>query len=233
MDIKNNQSGGEPENKPDSLWKQQINNFFIDYFSYLALAVALIIFVAGLFLFIYPQYKTISKSERLVKSNLEAKYKDKSDYLFKITNLKKLYQSISDTDRKKIQGMVPADSNITGLIPEIESIVLKNSAILHSIKITEEDSQSQPKAKAESGERQVSPAGIFSGQLPAGVKLVKIEINLASVDYQVLKNIIKAFENNLRLLDIAEISYNVQDNKVVLIIYTYYLTGFTLSNPNL
>jgi hypothetical protein len=53
--------------------------------------------------------------------------------------------------------------------------------------------------------------------------LIKIEVNLSSVNYPILKNIIKVFENNLRLFDIAKINFNVNDSQAVLNIYSYYL----------
>ena len=72
------------------------------------------------------------------------------------------------------------------------------------------------------GGKQELPAGIFE-QLPEGVGLTKLEINLSSVNYPVLKNLLKAFENNLWLLDIAKVDYEAKENKAVLTIYSYYL----------
>ncbi|MDD4272009.1 MAG: hypothetical protein PHF50_04370, partial [Patescibacteria group bacterium] len=60
-------------------------------------------------------------------------------------------------------------------------------------------------------------------ELPQGVGSIMIEVNLSSVNYSILKNIIKAFENNLRLFDIAKITFNANGNKALLNIYSYYL----------
>ncbi len=232
MEIKSNPLAGQTEpaggkeKKDNTLLKQQINNFLINYFNFIILAIALIIFIAGLFLFIYPQYQKIKTSEAMEKDKLQTEYQTKSAYLNKISNLKKSYQQISEANRKKIEKMVPTDNKITDLIPEIESIVLRNGAVLNSIKIESDDAgQTGVKAKVESSGKPESLAGIFAGQLPPEARLVRLEINLSSVNYQVLKNIVKAFENNLRLLDIAKINYAVLENKVVLIIYSYYLVG--------
>lgn len=223
MEIKKKSLVDEPEKTADSLLKQQINNFLINYFGYLTLALAFIIFAVGWFLFIYPQYQQLAKGNGTAEKSLRTEYEAKDRYLSAVRDLKNSYQLISAADRKKIEGMVPVSNEVISLITEIESIVLKNGVVLNSIKIEAEDSQSQPKAKTEvqSGEKQEPPAGIF-GQLPEGVGRAKIEINLSSVNYQVLKNLLKTFENNLRLLDIAKINYNVQENKAVFTVYAYY-----------
>src|SRR3989338_8497212 len=217
------EAAGGTEKTAQSLLKQRINNFLIIYFNYLTLALALAILAAGLFLFIYPQYQEIAKGNETAEKNLQAEHEIKRIYLNGIRDLKNLYQLISAADREKIAKMVPAGNQAVSLIPEIESIVLKNGAVLNSIKIAEDPkSQSKTKSKIALGEKLEMPAGIFE-QLPEGVGLTKIEINLSSVNYPVLKNLLKNFENNLWLLDIAQVDYDAKENKVILIIYSYYL----------
>ncbi len=225
MENINNTPTSKKENKPDSLLKQRTNIFLINYFDYLALALALAVFTVGLFWFIYPQYQSISKSNKMAMENLQTEYAAKSAYLNAINALKQSYRRISEADKNKIAEMVPVEKNIVAQIPKIESIVISNSAILNSIKIEPVDFPGQAGVKVDSGETSELPAGIFNGPLPAGVKLVKIEIDLGLVNYQVLKNIIKTFENNLRLYDIADINYLASDNEASLVIYSYYLSS--------
>lgn len=201
--------------------KIKINVFLIDYFNYLILILSLIILAAGLFMLAYPKYRQIVKANEAAKNNLQIEYETKLNYLNSIRNLKKTYQSISDDDKAKIDALAPAASDTSVIISEIESIVLRNGAILNSVKI-EPASSARPNLTAGSGANKESPAGIFN-QLPAGAGLIKIEVNLNSVDYPLLKNIIKAFENNLRLFDIAKISFNVDKSQALLNIYSYYL----------
>lgn len=212
------------EKTANSLLRQRINNFLIIYFGYLALALAFIIFVAGWFLFIYPKYQRLTKSVEAEKNKLQTEYESKTSYLSAVRNLKDSYQSISGADRKKIEAMVPVGNRAISLIPEIESIALKNGVILNNIKIVaEEPGQSGAKVRVGPGEKPESPAGIFE-QLPEGVGLTEIEVSLSSVNYAVLKNLFKVFENNLWLLDIAKVDYKVEENTVVFKIYSYYLT---------
>jgi hypothetical protein len=213
--------GGEEDKKQAEVLKNKINKFLINYFNYFIFSLSVIILVAGFFILAYPKYKQISKDNEEAKNNLQAEYETKYNYLSSIRNLKKSYQSISDDEKAKIAAMVPATNDTSIIITEIESIAVKNSAILDSIKI-ESKSSGRTNLVVDSGESKEPPIGIFN-ELPQGVDSIKIEVNLSSVNYPVLKNIIKAFENNLRLFDVARVSFNSNGNKALLNIYSYYL----------
>ncbi len=228
METKNNPPAGGEQKKQDEKQKQvefiknKINIFLISYFNYLALFLGVILLAAGLFVLAYPKYQQISKANEEAKNNLQIEYETKFNYLNSIRNLKKSYQSISDEDKAKIAGMVPAKRETGVIITEIESIAVRNSAILTSVKIEPEAAAGRTNLRVEPREDKEPPAGIFN-QLPQGVGLIKIEVNLGSVNYPILKNIIKAFENNLRLFDVAKINFNASENTALLNIYSYYL----------
>ena len=223
MEIKNQPAAGGQDNKKQAeLLKAKINGFLINYFNYLVLALSLIILAAGLFLLAYPKYQQISKANEEAKNNLQIEYETKFNYLNSIRNFKKSYQSISDEDKAKIAGMVPAKRETGVIITEIESIAVRNSAILTSVKIEPEAAAGRTNLRVEPREDKEPPIGIFN-QPPQGVGLIKIEVNLSSVNYPILKNIIKAFENNLRLFDVAKINFNASEDTALLNIYSYYL----------
>jgi len=223
MDIKKHPPvGGEENKKQAELLKIKINGFLINYFNYLILSLGIIIFFAGLFLLVYPKYQQISKANKEAKNNIQIEYETKSSYLNSIRNLRKSYQAISEEEKLKIAGMVPTKRDTSVIIKEIESIAVKNSAILTSIRIEPEKGGDRANLKVETKENKEPPIGIFNTP-PQGVGLIKIEVNLSSVNYPTLKNIIKVFESNLRLFDIAKISFNVNDSQAVLNIYSYYL----------
>jgi hypothetical protein len=194
----------------------------MDYFNYLIFSFSLIILVVGLLTLVYPRYKQVSQEKEEAKNSLQVEYKTKSDYLDSILNLKSIYQLVNDEEKAKISSMLPATRDTSIIITEIESIAIKNSAILNSIKIEPQSTGSGTSSRTEAKEGKGSLAGIFN-EPPDGVGLVKIEIKLSSVNYQTLKNIIKTFENNLRIFDIAKINFDVNKNEALLNIYSYYL----------
>ena len=219
---KNPPVGGEENKKNIILFKIKINRFLISYFNYLVFSLGIIISVVGLFLLAYPKYQQISKENEEAKNNMQIEYEAKSSYLRSIRNSNKLYQLITEEEKAKIFSMIPAGRDTSVIIKEIESIVVRNSAILTSIRIEPQNVGARANFKVESGEKGESPAGIFN-QPPQEVGLVKIEVDLNSINYSILKNIIKSFENNLRLFDIAKINFNARGNQALLNIYSYYL----------
>lgn len=220
MEFKNNQpAAGAAPKQSAAILKIKTNKFLINYFNYLILALGAIIMVGGLFILVYPKYQQIFKTDKEIRKNLLAGYEARSDYLNSVRNLKKSYQSINEGDKAKIGTMAPNQGDTGAVITEIESIAASNGAILNSIRIEPVGSGDR---KAEAKENKEPAAGIFN-QPPAGVGLIKIEVKLSAVDYQVLKNIIKTFENNLRLFDIAKINFKVSESQAFLNIYSYYL----------
>lgn len=220
----NNKSGS----KVNSILKQKINVFLISYFNHLTLAAAVLLVVISSWLFVYPRYRQISQDNELARQNLETAYEEKAALLKTILNLKEAYQSVSASDREKIYKLVPDASDENGLLEQIELIAAKNSVALNSLKIMLEEAKRQaktarePGGPAETAEKKDPPAGIFT-EPPQGVKRLKLEINLSSVSYPILKNVLKTIENNLRLLDVANVDYSVKENKATLMVYAYYL----------
>lgn len=223
MEIKNHPSlGGDDNKKQLELLKNKINGFLIDYFNYLVFSLGVIIFAAGLFLSVYPKYQQIAKVNEESKNNLQAEYETKLNYLNSIRNLQESYQSISAEEKTKLDGMLPAGRDTSAIIKEIESIAVRNGVILTSIKIEPESGGDRTNLIVGPSDGKEPPLGVFN-QPPPEVGLIKININLGSINYPVLKNIIKAFENNLRLFDIAMVTFNAGDNQAVLSMYSYYL----------
>lgn len=226
MEIKENPPvGGEKNNQTMKIIKLKINQFLINYFNYIIFILGTAILAAGIYFFIYPKSRQIYSDNQAIKNDLQVEYQAKINYLEAIRNLENSYKLISADDKKKIDDMLPveAENNNGRIIAEIESIVTSNSAILNSIKIEAQD-------KAALADSQVAPEGNQSPlseiikQLPQGVKAIKIEANLSSVSYPVLKNLLKSLENNLKLFDIVNVKFNSKENKSNFIIYSYYLS---------
>ncbi|MFA5360322.1 MAG: hypothetical protein WC349_05235 [Patescibacteria group bacterium] len=222
MDIKKNSPVGEAENKDKmKLVKTRINLFLMDYFNFIIFALVAVLILVGLFIFVYPKYQQIHKENEEIQNNLQVEYEAKFNYLSSIRDLKEIYQSISDKDRSKINSMLPTNRDTSLIIAEMESIATKNGVILNSIQTSTQEASSKTNTRSETKNDKVSLAGIFN-QLPQGVGSIKIEVKLSSVNYQVLKNIIKTFENNLRIFDITTVNFNVSKKEALFTIYSYY-----------
>ncbi|MFH1254952.1 MAG: hypothetical protein V1667_00525 [bacterium] len=213
----------EENKKKPELLKIKISAFLINYFNYFISFIGIAILTAGLLAFIVPKYKMISKENEDAKNRIQVEYAEKTNRLNSARNLKESYKSASDGDKSKISAMIPAGSDTSAIISEIESISLRNGAILNSVKIETKSASADKNLKVETEVKSNPPAGIFSNP-PEKIGLIKIEASLSSVNYSVLKNIIKSFENSLRLFDIAGISYQAEESQAILNIYSYYLS---------
>jgi len=211
------------KNRSVEMLKSKISGFLISYFNFLVLALGGVIFALGLFLLVLPEYSQLTKENERARNNLQIEFQEKTNYLNAILELKKIDRSIDQADKDKVVNMVPTGVGGSDMITEIEAIIIKNGAILNSIKIDSLDTGRKSVLAAGGEETKEAPAGIF-GHLPSGAGRIKMEINLSSVSYPVFKNIIKALENNLRLLDISNINFSSRENKAVLEIYSYFLT---------
>lgn len=221
MTVKERPLAGGLNNQSGIIWRRKINNFLINYFAYLAVALSVIIFVAGWLFLLYPQYRRINQDSDAVRKNLRAEYNAKLENLNEIISLRQSYEAITAEDKEKIKQMLPPAGNLSELIPLMENIALRNGAVLNSVKVEADNAKGSAGVRAPVADNN-SAAGIFL-RPPQNVGLIRIEISLSLVSYAVLKNILKTFENNLRLFDVAKLEYGVNDNRATFNIFCYYL----------
>ena len=201
-------------------WRQKVNNFLINYFNWLILALMTIILTAGYFFLIAPKYRQITKKIATRSQQLETSYQTRLHYLTKLNKLREAYQSIDPKDKTKLEAMLPKTAETEKLITEVESIAIKNGLILASLSIEPLEKTSlfdKLNAKANSQILQEPSASLFQE-----IRLVKIDLNLVGTDYQALKNLLRTLENNLRLIDINQMAYESTEDKTSLEAYAYY-----------
>lgn len=205
MPISNMLKKFEPDNQnndSDQIFSNQknLNSFFTKYYNLLIFLIAILIIVSGFFLLIQPKYKEINDRKKISnQGQLEASYLEKQVELNKFIKLKRAYNKISQTDKERIKTILPPNVEVEKLIAEIESIVLSNGLILSSLSI------------------QPAEGGLKGEATPVGVSLTVV-----GADYTSFKNLLKAIESNLRLMDIKNLSYTEGKGGLNLNLTTYY-----------
>ncbi len=187
--------------------KNQINIFFNFYFKIILVLIVSLFLFAGYLFIVLPKYKQISFDIEAGgrKENLE--YLNRQKYYNQLKKLQAEYLKINVSDINKVNIMLPDKKDIESLLPEIEGIILKNGLLLTSIQV--ENMGGAPTDKGISQE----------------IKKIKININVVGTDYVGFKNLLKAIENNLRLMDINNLSFDPTGNTTSLDITTYYLNS--------
>lgn len=202
------------KSKNESLKK--LSGFLAAYFNLLTALIVVIILSAGFVMVLWPKYQQVDAQVKLANEQLEKEYIKLSGYLKKLQTINNDYGNINQDSINKIRKFLPAKPETESLIEKMEFVAKNNGVILNSLDI--ESGQGRPDEKT--GEIMPPPP---SADLPAGVGVVKITMNMTGASYGVLKNLITVLEKSLRLMDITNLTFNPGDESVVLIINTYYL----------
>lgn len=192
----------------------RLNAFMAAYFNLLLFMIVALILVGGLLLYVWPKYIQIDKKIAEANKQLDQEQLKLSSYLQKLKETNENYRSINKDSVDKIKKFLPNKPEVENLIEKMEFVAKNNGILLNSLDV---DS-----GQSKTGE----PGGIAKsaiGNLPSGVGIVKITMNLSGVSYAGLKNFVKVLEGSLRLLDVTSLAFSPQSESLSLSMETYYL----------
>ena len=141
---------------------------------------------------------------------------DQENYLEKLRELKTIYGEVGAADIEKIKKILPESSGEEQLLSQLERIILKNGLILTSLRVEKKE---EIKGRAGVGQETVQQGEI----LPKEIGKLKIAMDIVGTDYAGIKHILRALENNLRIIDIVKLSFSPRENKTSLEAAAYYL----------
>ncbi len=200
--------------------KNSINIFLNRYFSVVALAAAIVILVLGGLFLIFPKYKQIDNNIKLADKKESLNYAKRQKYLSQLKELKAEYQKINQDDIKKIKIMLPKTNNREELLAEIEKMILKNGFLLTNLRVEDVDAKQKNIAGAAKKNNKNNKNLVKTAAI--SINKVKINMNVIGTDYGGLKKLLGVVENNLRLMDIVNLSFNPGDKTTSLEVYAYY-----------
>ncbi len=184
-----------------SWWKSSL----VNYFSWWALVVAAIIIGLGSWLMVYPvyeQWNTMTKAEQL--SEELSIYQSQYDNLISKSNdWKKLNRSVG----KDLYLILPQDIDLPNLMTEIDAVVKSSIFTLNGIAFNDGSRE-----QVRTGSKEESRAGI---------KVVRIVINVSGGNYTAFKELVKKIESAWRLLEVRDVSF-VTDDAYTIELASYY-----------
>ena len=127
-----------------------------------------------------------------------------SEYIFKekkITGLVELnnaYEKIDRRNAEKAKNMVLSDISFDDLMRKLEFLILQNGFMLSSMQIG------------------------LEADNDLGLKAAAVSLSVSGVDYEGLKRLLDAFENNLNVMDVYQLSFDPSLKKANFLIKTYY-----------
>lgn len=201
--------------------KNTVNIFLNRYFSAIALVVAVIILISGYLFLVRPKYKQIVNDIESAGEEESLNYSKRQKYLSQLKELKAEYRKISQEDIEKIKIMLPGTNNREELLAQMEKIITKNGFLLTSLSVEDIEPRQEKiaipaKSKTADNKNLIKPAAKIS------VNKVKINMNIIGTDYSGLKKLLDVIENNLRLIDITNLSFSPNGNTTSLEMYAYY-----------
>lgn len=199
----------------NNLSKQNyVNNLLNNYFNLFVVVLVSFLLLMSYFLLLKPKvdetagaiFENISSHERLLQAE--------KNKLASLRAAVLAYEQVDAVDLARINGILPSEYNKEVLFGEIEEIIKQNGFIPTSITLVKE------------GEIDVSGASSNNTQatstiLSPKVGTVDINLNIAAIDYAGMKNLLSILENNLRILDVKQLTLS-NGGSASLELITYY-----------
>ena len=200
----------------DESKKQKIVNIIFKYFN-LILLILIVIFLIGSFIFLWPKYKLISDEIKLKDEALISKFNTFEKYLDNLNEYIELYNDVEAEDIEKVNSMFRVIETPEELFAEMEEMIVKRGYNLTSLTI-------RPENKFDFiQEKEDTKITKSKNTIDSKIGKMLISANIIGVDYNGLKNLLTAIENNLKIIDINSLNFSLGGKTVNLELTTYYL----------
>jgi hypothetical protein len=192
---------------------RQFNMFLKYYFNWIVVGIVALIFISGFFFLLLPKYRQAANYISLANQQQALDASAKEEELKKIQQLLAAYDSIDKKYIDKINAIAPVIKNKEELFSELNYLVSVNQLILQSISLSVGDGYQ---------DQGLLPATPAQADIPASLETVNVSLVIVGINYESFKNFLAALENNLRLMDVLNVSYSPQSDATTLSVNTYY-----------
>ncbi|MFH1745316.1 MAG: hypothetical protein ABH881_04085 [bacterium] len=215
----------EQKNKP-SIRKETpvLVLFFIQYFNIIALGVALLIFILLMNFVLWPMYVNVSREAQSSNKYKIEIQESQEKYIKKLFEYEDLYNEISLADKNKINTALRDNNHTEDLFPQIGELISKTGMILTSMSIVASESASRaPEVEKTKEFVDAEDLDVVPDVFPSEIGRIDIGISLEKVNYQGLKKLLAVLENNLMIMDVENLSFNLESEIAQLRIVSYFL----------
>ncbi len=201
--------------------KQNNLNLFLNNYFNIMLAAALVFFLFLAYLvFLGPKF---SATQAAIRANTEEKqllYETTQKRLASLKAVSEIYKKISPTDMQKFNSVLPDSYVRERLFGELEEIIGRGGWLVSNIAISQEEGK-KAAAPIVTEEGVITPVSSPASNNKK-VGTISIKLDISSIDYPGFKNMLRLFENNLRLFDVTDVEFSPASNSAVITITTYY-----------
>lgn len=197
----------------------KINFLLANNFNYLIAIVILLILLFSFFVILKPEYDDIREKAKELTAKTEEEYFEKIKRFKRLSDYIEVYNEIDTKDIQKVEVMLSRQELKEELFTRIESIIENNGLMLLSIIVQEEQEEQTVVNKRSVILNEVEED---ERKLPSEIGKIKLELSIMGADYKGLKNLLRVFENNLRIMDVEHISFSPKGETIDLKITSYY-----------
>lgn len=209
-----------PQNKEKKFnLRAKLNKILIRYYIWWAVILVLILFSLSWLLLLGPQYDLIQRSGILQLISLQEQLSEREAYLADLKIMKLEYNELDWREVRNLDLIIPKEDELTALFWQIEELANNNGVELVGLNLNiEKDSEVQQQISGVTEEPE--------DQTPAQIKKLGMTATFNSgSQYQDLKKLLIALENNLQILNIKSLTYVKGGESYALSMETYYLAA--------
>lgn len=204
--------------RTDSQADKKRNDFLIKYFKFIILVVIVAILAGSYVFLLKAKYDQIILAIEESGASNQDEYQNQLKRLGELRRLETAYEDLGKKDIEKINTFLPDETKPENLLAQMEAIILKNGLILKKLSVEPVGEKNQKSLNIAEGEISNAQASEAS----ASVGKIRISMDVGGTDYERFKSLLSVFENNLRLIDIEELSFSPSDKSTHLSMVTYY-----------
>jgi hypothetical protein len=192
------------------------------YFSFfrnskaVSFGIAIVVLVVGGLWVLYPKYDSIRSNGILSYDSKKLALQNRNEHLSQINNMLKLYHELDKNDVDTANLVLPGESQIPELFVMMDQLGRDMDLRVSRIAFS---GQGQTVATASPG---IATTPATGGQL----KRLGITLGLDygdGISYGRFKEILSTLEQNIRIMDLNNVSYDASQQAITLNLNTYYL----------
>jgi len=179
------------------------------FFNLIVVITAILIFIIGFLYILRPKYNNIVKGIQLT---IEERENDKvvmERYITRLQSYQESYNSISSNNKEAINKMMPEEYDQEELFAYMDNLAKHIGLTLNAVSINDNKKKRNALALEEGNAR--------------AIQEIEVSLDFSGVDYRTLKQVLAAFENSLRLIDVRTIAFSPGDNSLAGELTTYYI----------
>ncbi|MCK5212061.1 hypothetical protein KAJ89_05150 [Candidatus Parcubacteria bacterium] len=193
----------------DQEYIQLVKTNVYKFFNLIVVIAAIVVLTIGFLYILRPKYNNIVKGIQLTIKERENDKVVMERYITRLQSYQESYNSVSNSNKESINKMIPEEYDQEELFAYMDNLAKHIGLTLNAISINSNKKKRSVLDLEKDSVRTIQEIGI--------------SLNFSGVDYRTLKQVLAAFENSLRLIDVKNIAFFPGDNSLSVELITYYI----------